>query len=106
METLKLIPAASTPMFFPFNGLFENHVDPADKAELTECIDEYRKERVPIIVPMTLLKHHFRRHPHPWVIQQTYLNPYPSENDAAQPRIAFSFACSSAVVVGPPGPNH
>jgi uncharacterized protein YbgA (DUF1722 family) len=35
---------------------------------------------VPLIVPLTLLKHHLNRHPVPdWVHQQVYLHPYPKE---------------------------
>jgi len=44
-----------------------------------ECIESYRQRRVPLVVPVTLLKHHFRRHPQPWVLDQTYLSPYPDE---------------------------
>ena len=34
---------------------------------------------LPLVVPLTLLQHHFRRHPHAWVAEQTYLQPYPAE---------------------------
>jgi uncharacterized protein YbgA (DUF1722 family) len=35
---------------------------------------------VPLIVPLTLLKHHLNRRSVPdWVRQQVYLNPYPKE---------------------------
>ncbi|MBM3789977.1 MAG: DUF523 and DUF1722 domain-containing protein [Acidobacteria bacterium] len=43
------------------------------------CVENYRQGLVPLIVPITLLAHHFRRHPAPWVLDQTYLNPYPAE---------------------------
>ena len=43
-------------------------------------IEDYRQGLVPLIVPLTLLKHHLLRHPVPaWVWQQVYLNPYPKE---------------------------
>jgi uncharacterized protein YbgA (DUF1722 family) len=32
---------------------------------------------VPLVVPMTLLKHHFRRHPDRYIAQQVYLQPHP-----------------------------
>ena len=36
--------------------------------------------RGPLIVPLTLLKHHLSRYPVPdWVHQQVYLHPYPKE---------------------------
>jgi len=60
-------------------GYLKKSITPDDKNELVECIEQYRKERLPLIVPVTLLMHHFRRHPQPWVVKQTYLNPYPAE---------------------------
>ena len=43
-------------------------------------IEDYRQGLVPLIVPLTLLKHHLNRYPVPeWVHQQVYLHPYPKE---------------------------
>jgi len=30
-----------------------------------------------LVVPLTLLKHHFRQHPDPYIAQQVYLQPHP-----------------------------
>ena len=60
-------------------GHLKKELDAADKAELVTCIDGYRQGLVPLVVPLTLLQHHFRRYPAPWVEEQTYLNPYPAE---------------------------
>lgn len=60
-------------------GYLKQGLDPGDRAELRDCIESYRRRLVPLVVPITLLKHHFRRHPVPWVLGQTYLNPYPDE---------------------------
>jgi uncharacterized protein YbgA (DUF1722 family)/uncharacterized protein YbbK (DUF523 family) len=60
-------------------GFLKNEIDASDKAELVGSIEDYRKELVPLVVPMALLQHHLRRHPVPWVQAQTYLNPYPAE---------------------------
>ena len=61
-------------------GYLKTHLDAADKEEAVKVIEEYRRGLVPLIVPVTLLKHHIRRHPVPdWVHQQVYLNPYPKE---------------------------
>jgi uncharacterized protein YbgA (DUF1722 family)/uncharacterized protein YbbK (DUF523 family) len=60
-------------------GYLKRVLDAADKAEMVSTIDAYRKGLVPLIVPITLLKHHFRRHPHPYVERQYYLNPHPRE---------------------------
>jgi uncharacterized protein YbgA (DUF1722 family)/uncharacterized protein YbbK (DUF523 family) len=49
-------------------------------AELVETIESYRLGLVPLIVPLTLLNHHFRKHDVPdWVHDQVYLKPYPKE---------------------------
>jgi uncharacterized protein YbgA (DUF1722 family) len=51
-------------------------------------IEDYRQGLVLLIVLLTLLKHHLKRHSVPdwvpvpseaWVHQQVYLNPYPKE---------------------------
>jgi uncharacterized protein YbgA (DUF1722 family)/uncharacterized protein YbbK (DUF523 family) len=61
-------------------GYLKNHLSSEDKQELLELIEDYRQGLVPLIVPLTLLKHHLTRYPVPeWVHQQVYLNPYPKE---------------------------
>jgi len=60
-------------------GYLKTQLDAADKVELIRHIEHYRIGLVPLIVPLTLLAHHFRRHPVPWILEQTYLNPYPAE---------------------------
>ena len=50
------------------------------RLELLGLIEDYRQGLVPLIVPLTLLKHHLNRYPVPdWVDQQVYLHPYPKE---------------------------
>lgn len=61
-------------------GYLKKYLDGHDKREMIEVIDQYRQELIPLVVPITLLRHHLNRHPVPeWVKQQTYLNPYPQE---------------------------
>lgn len=60
-------------------GYLKRVLEPEDKAELLEVVEAYRTGQVPLIVPVTLLRHHFRRHPHPYVAGQTYLEPHPRE---------------------------
>jgi len=48
--------------------------------ELLGLIEDHQQGLVPLIVPLTLLKHHLNRHPVPdWVHEQVYLHPYPKE---------------------------
>jgi uncharacterized protein YbgA (DUF1722 family)/uncharacterized protein YbbK (DUF523 family) len=60
-------------------GYLKNQLDAEDKAEMLEVIEDYRAGIVPLIVPITLLKHHFRRHPHEYIERQVYLTPHPHE---------------------------
>lgn len=60
-------------------GFLKCAIDSTDKSELSETIDAYRVGQVPLVVPLTLLKHHFRRHPDPYVQGQYYLEPHPKE---------------------------
>ena len=60
-------------------GYLKKQLDTTDKAELVTCIEDYRQGLVPLVVPLTLLNHHFRCHLTPWVAEQIYLQPYPAE---------------------------
>jgi len=42
-------------------------------------IERYRNGYVPLIVPLTLLKHHFRKTPDPYIEESYYMSPYPQE---------------------------
>ncbi len=60
-------------------GYLKRDLDAGDRAELGEVIDQYRLGRVPLVVPLTLLRHHLRRHPKPYLEGQHYLRPHPDE---------------------------
>jgi len=60
-------------------GFLKKRIGAADREELLEVIDAYRREQVPLIVPLTLLRHHLRHHPDPYLADQYYLDPHPRE---------------------------
>ena len=60
-------------------GHLKKKLDPDSKAELVATIDEYRRGVVPLIVPLTLLRHHVRVHDISYLSGQTYLEPHPRE---------------------------
>jgi uncharacterized protein YbbK (DUF523 family)/uncharacterized protein YbgA (DUF1722 family) len=60
-------------------GCLQRALGAADRAELAGQIEAYRQGQAPLGVPLTLLRHHFRRHPHPLATGQTYLEPLPDE---------------------------
>jgi hypothetical protein len=47
------------------------------RPELADSIEAYRREEIPLVVPVTLLRSWFRRHPDDYIGAQWYLDPYP-----------------------------
>jgi uncharacterized protein YbgA (DUF1722 family)/uncharacterized protein YbbK (DUF523 family) len=60
-------------------GYFKKNLSPAEKEELLEIIDEYRKGYIPLIVPVTLLNHYVRKYDQYYLKDQYYLHPHPIE---------------------------
>lgn len=60
-------------------GYLKKHLSSDDKQELQETINHYRQGYLPLIVPITLLRHHFRNQPDPFIEQSLYMHPYPAE---------------------------
>lgn len=60
-------------------GYLKTQLDSDDKAELGEAIERYHRGELPLIVPITLLNHHFRRNPDPYIQRSWYMQPYPAE---------------------------
>ncbi|PMY66456.1 MULTISPECIES: DUF523 and DUF1722 domain-containing protein [Pseudomonas] len=59
------------------SGYLKQAISRDDKQEMQHLITQYRHGIVPLVVPLTLLKHHLRRHPDPYIAQQAYLQPHP-----------------------------
>jgi uncharacterized protein YbgA (DUF1722 family) len=59
------------------NGYFKKTMSQDDRQEMQRLIGQYQRGVVPLIVPLTLLKHHLRQHPDPYLTQQVYLQPHP-----------------------------
>jgi uncharacterized protein YbgA (DUF1722 family) len=64
-------------------GFPKNRLSSEDQEELLGLIEDCRQELLPLIVPLTLLKHHLNRYPVPewvaWARRQVHLHPYPKE---------------------------
>jgi uncharacterized protein YbgA (DUF1722 family)/uncharacterized protein YbbK (DUF523 family) len=60
-------------------GFLKRQLTDDERAELGEVIAEYRRELVPLVVPLTLLKHHVRRLGLAYLADQVYLSPHPKE---------------------------
>ena len=60
-------------------GHFKTGLQPIERAELDGSIADYHRGLVPLIVPLTLVKHYAIRHDIPYIRNQVYLNPHPKE---------------------------
>jgi uncharacterized protein YbgA (DUF1722 family) len=60
-------------------GFVKNRINNEDKQELIEVMDSYCHGKVPLIVPITLMKHHLRKFPNDFISSQYYMAPYPEE---------------------------
>jgi uncharacterized protein YbgA (DUF1722 family)/uncharacterized protein YbbK (DUF523 family) len=60
-------------------GFLRDHLDEADRKELAEIIEHYHKGLIPLIVPVTMLRHYVLKHDIDYLKDQYYLNPHPLE---------------------------
>jgi uncharacterized protein YbgA (DUF1722 family) len=60
-------------------GYFRPRLDADDRREIVDLVNAYRRGHVPLVVPITLLRHHIRRFPDPYLAGQHYLAPHPDE---------------------------
>jgi uncharacterized protein YbgA (DUF1722 family)/uncharacterized protein YbbK (DUF523 family) len=60
-------------------GYFSEQLASDDRAELSEVIDRYRRDRLPLIVPLTLIRHYVRKLEIEYLNDQIYLDPHPDE---------------------------
>lgn len=66
-----------TNVLMHLQGYLKKKLSSAEKQELADIIHRYRTAELPLIVPITLLKHHFNNHPDDYIAKQAYLKPYP-----------------------------
>jgi uncharacterized protein YbgA (DUF1722 family)/uncharacterized protein YbbK (DUF523 family) len=60
-------------------GYLKRDLDKSDKQELSDSIESYRLGLLPLIVPIALLRHHFRRIPNKYIERSYYMQPHPDE---------------------------
>jgi len=60
-------------------GYFRETLSAEDRRELEERVEEFRRGLIPLIVPITLFRHHVRREGVAYLAGQTYLEPHPKE---------------------------
>jgi uncharacterized protein YbgA (DUF1722 family) len=60
-------------------GYFKDQLGLDEKAELHDLIADYRRGLVPLVVPLTLIRHYVRRYRSAYLEGQAYLEPHPKE---------------------------
>lgn len=60
-------------------GYLKKALGSFEKQEAVQLIEDYRTGLVPLIVPVTLLRHHAAKHRIPHLMGQLYLEPHPKE---------------------------
>ena len=65
-------------------GYLKKELSADNKAEMCEIIDRYRAGEMPLIVPLTLLKHHFRKYPDTYIADSYYMSPFPEQCISAE----------------------
>lgn len=58
-------------------GYLKLLLQPHEKQELSQVIDSYKNGFVPLVVPLTLLKHHLMKVDNPYLKSQTFWSPHP-----------------------------
>lgn len=58
-------------------GYLKTQLNTSERQELSQLIDSYRTGFVPLVVPLTLLKHHLLKLDHPYLKSQTFWAPHP-----------------------------
>jgi len=60
-------------------GYFRKRLDEADRREVANLVEEYGRGLLPLIVPITLVRHHVARLHLDYLAGQVYLEPHPKE---------------------------
>lgn len=81
METLALYstPKKNTDVLLHMMGFLKKVLSKKEKEDILATIDDYRKELLPLIVPVTLIRHQIKQHHIEYLQDQIYLTPHPKE---------------------------
>jgi uncharacterized protein YbgA (DUF1722 family) len=60
-------------------GYFKRSLNAGEKAELAEVISNYRSGLLPLLAPLTLIKHYLNAYPDEYLQKQKYIDPHPQE---------------------------
>jgi uncharacterized protein YbgA (DUF1722 family) len=81
MEALvyKSTPKKNTDVLLHMMGFFKKILGRDEKEDILSTIEDYRKGLLPLIVPVTLIRHQVKKYNIEYLLDQIYLNPHPKE---------------------------
>ena len=81
MDALRVIatPKRHVNVLHHMLGYFKNTLDAGSRGELLASIEDYGRGLVPLVVPITLFRHHVRALKVAYLAGQVYLEPHPKE---------------------------
>ena len=77
--TKKATRKSNTNVLTHIQGYLKKQLQVKEKEKLIEVIEQYRLGIIPLVVPVTLLQHHFNVHPNEYIAKQAFFDPYPQE---------------------------
>ncbi|MCG9681500.1 2-thiouracil desulfurase family protein [Vibrio sp. Isolate23] len=69
----------NTNVLMHLQGYFKRDLAKEQKAELCNVIDQYRQGTLPLLAPITLIKHYLAAYPDAYLSEQKFLQPHPQE---------------------------
>lgn len=81
MEALKIRSTIkkNSNVLYHILGYLKNILNNFEKKSIIRLIEDYQKELIPLIVPLTLIRHYIEKENIEYIKSQTYLNPHPKE---------------------------
>lgn len=68
-----------TDVLYHLFGYFKRAISPAEKQEFVRLLEQYRKKMIPMVVPITMLRHYLQKYPQEWLQDQVFMDPFPEE---------------------------
>lgn len=66
-------------VLFHLSGYLKRKLPTAERQRLKDLIEQYRLGHIPLVVPVTMLRHHFANNPNAYIDTQVFMTPYPDE---------------------------
>ena len=81
MEVMKItsIPGRQVNVLQHIMGYLKHSLSAEDKQELLAVFESYRLKQIPLVTPLTLLRHHLRVNRQQYISMQHYLAPFPEQ---------------------------